>query len=1074
MRKSLNGTEAGAAKLDYASLSVVFAVSAAAICALSMPSLFGPESFSASRALLAVAGFASSCILALRWSRVRLPSALVALVCGAVGGLAIVAQVASWDASALVLTFSTLTVAALPVVSERARDRLPLVTAGVAAGFLPFVGLGALLGGSPFAIDGALSLGLTVLALAFLTAETQTQAELPPASFASESDPVELRGLAVARICLFTRDLLTNAFDCRGNCGELWESGPPRSLEELLSRIHTDDRSRFLDASNRCLFEGVRLDVDFRVSGPDGSVKWINARAGIERDSQGSPIAMRGVFLDVTERRQKEERLAASETLHEKIAENIPGIVYQLVRHPDGRREVPYISTSVLEIFGYTTDQVYRDADLMLRVVHPEDREEKEAAAGRSMEDLTLFDWTGRIARPDGEVRWVHLVAMPSRRTDGGILWDGVILDVTAVKLAEREHLATKDRLEWLLRSSPVVMYSCAAQSPHPVTFLSENADDLLGIPVEACLSDPEYWQKRVHPEDQEASQRALETVVETGHATIEYRIRTKRDEYRWLRDEMRFVKDGDGAIVGTVVDVTERRRAQEALRVSDERFRAMSNASPLGVFMTDPEGSVVYVNNKLTEITGAPHEDLYGPKLLALAHPDDVDRVRAAFDESFEARNGLAIQCRLLKADHEPVWCSVKTAPMFDGSTLIGFVGTIEDVTERYELEQESEQSRIAAERANQAKSTFLSRISHELRTPLHAMLGFAQLLQMSDLDENQRESAENILSSGNHLLSLIRDVLDIARAESGELGVMIVPVSLYPLVEEAVKMMQPSAHERGITVDVKFEEEDQVTVLADRQRLRQILLNLVSNAIKYNRREGSVFIGCEVRPDGYAQVTVRDTGAGIPADKVDRLFTPFDRLGAEATDVEGSGLGLTLTKRLVEAMGGTLEVETDERLGTAVTVRLRYAGSRQVASAVVEMQAPYATGDTSERRILLIEDNESNIRLMEGVFMSRPNYKLAVEKSGKAGLEYALQERPDLVLLDMTLPDMVGMRLLERLKSEPGLAGTQVVVISATAEERQIERTRRHGASAYLTKPLDVNQLLKTVDSVLGAAKP
>ncbi len=884
------------------------------------------------------------------------------------------------------------------------------------------------------------------------------------------------RALNLAGVGPWERELRTNTLRVSEMAVRLLgigvESGSG-SFEDFLGVVHPDDRQRVIDSMNECAFGGAGLITEFRMVMPDGSHRWLAARGGVINDAHGEPEFLAGIFEDVTLHKQAHANLVERDLLYERLAENVPGIVYQMIRYPDGSRVVPYISNRVEEVFGVTRDQVYDDANLLIEAIHPDDREEKEDSAGQAMANLTHFDWTGRIMRPDGGVRWIHALCRPTQLPGGAIHWDGVMLDVTDVKAAELDHIETKNRLAWLLRSSPIVIYSCDGRSPYPITYISDNAGELLGIPVEECLADPHYLQKRIHPEEADAALRALEDLPVLGPTSIEYRILVASGEYRWVRDELRHVVDGESiAIVGTIVDVTERRTAQDALRLSDERFLAMSNASPLGVLLTDTDGAIIYVNRKLEELTGVAQERLFGWQFFDLVHKEDTVRVREGFTSSVAERSELSVQCRLQRRGHGTIWCSIKTAPMFDGSQLVGFVGTVEDVTERFELEMQSEQSRIEAERANQAKSAFLTRISHELRTPLHAMLGFAQLLQRGVLDDSQKESVDSILGSGHHLLSLIRDVLDIARAESGDLGVQVSPVSLYPVVDETVQMLSALARQNGIHIEVKLEDGDHVSVLADRQRLRQAVINVLSNAIKYNSREGTVTISCDVSADGFAKLAIRDSGSGIPLDKVDRLFTPFDRLGAESTSVEGTGLGLTLTKRLLEAMGGKLELESDEREGTTVYISLRYAGSRQGGRAAVLMHDKQAMPPNDKKTILLIEDNESSIKLMQSVLQNRPHYSLETARSGRAGLEYLTQNAPDLVLLDMNLPDMVGIALLERIKAESAQARTEVIVISATATDRQVEQARQLGAAAYLTKPLDINELLRKVDDALGAA--
>lgn len=878
--------------------------------------------------------------------------------------------------------------------------------------------------------------------------------------------------LKLAGIGSWRRDASTHGFEFDAKSAELLglKEDERLSLESFLANVGSEDRRHVIEGLNAASFRRLPIDIEFRYESSGARKRWLRMRGGVTTSTESASAALGGTLEDVTAAVKLRDSVQQRDSLYERIAENIPGVVYQMLRYPDGSRKVPFVSRGVVELFGYTREQVYADANILIDAIHPDDRAEKEVLAQTSMRDLTKFDWTGRIVRPDGSEAWIHALCLPVRLPDGAILWDGVMLDVTDAKRGELELLAMKDRLAWLLRSSPVVLYACEGRSPFPITYLSDNSDELLGIPVSECLDDPHYWQSRVHPEDTELAFQALIDAVDAGQATVEYRIRIASGEYRWVRDEMRCAAPGE-AIVGTVVDVTERRQAQEALRLSDERFLAMSNASPLGVFLADPQGGLLYANAKLGEITGLAGEDLRGRGLIALVHEDDAERIVHSYDDAVSMRSEFAAQCRLQRRDAASIWCSIKASPMFDEGRVLGFVGTVEDVTERFELELQSEQSRIEAEKANQAKSVFLSRISHELRTPLHAMLGFAQLLRMEQLTDQQRESVDNILGSGHHLLSLIRDVLDIARAESGELGVQVTTVSLYPVVEEAVQMLNAIAREKAVSIETKFLDGDHVSVLADRQRLRQAVLNVLSNAIKYNRREGTVTISCSVRPDGYAVLSIRDSGFGIAADKVDRLFTPFDRLGAEGTEVEGTGLGLTLTKRLIEAMDGRLELMSDQQTGTTVEIELRCAGSRQSNYALVEPFPTYARIPEGARTVLLIEDNDVSKHLMQQVFSARQEYTLRIAKTGKEGVDLALQIRPQIVLLDMNLPDVHGISVIERLRKESSLAPLVIIVTSAVADERSVEKALNAGADVYLTKPLHIGELFSTIDDAIGA---
>ncbi len=397
------------------------------------------------------------------------------------------------------------------------------------------------------------------------------------------------------------------------------------------------------------------------------------------------------------------------------------------------------------------------------------------------------------------------------------------------------------------------------------------------------------------------------------------------------------------------------------------------------------------------------------------------------------------------------------------------GAVVISRDVTDRAALEDALKRAKEEAERANLAKSEFLSRMSHELRTPLNAVLGFGQLLEMDGLTEEQADGVQQILKAGRHLLDLINEVLDIARIDSGQLAISPEPVNLGDSLREAMSLMDPLAADHHVQLRDEGGLSD-VHVLADRQRLKQVLLNLLSNAIKYNREWGTVTISHRMTPEGEHRVDVTDTGAGIDPAHLDHLFIPFERLGAEQTGVEGTGIGLALSKRLTELMAGQIGVESRLGEGSTFWVQLPQAESPidELQRAEQGLEVPAEWGG-SPRKVLYIEDNLSNLKLIERVLTLRPAVDLLPTMQGRLGLELAREHHPDLILLDLHLPDMGGREVLDRLRLDPETAGIPVVIISADATPGQVKRLLAAGATDYLTKPLDVSQFLRVLDDNL-----
>jgi signal transduction histidine kinase/ActR/RegA family two-component response regulator len=377
---------------------------------------------------------------------------------------------------------------------------------------------------------------------------------------------------------------------------------------------------------------------------------------------------------------------------------------------------------------------------------------------------------------------------------------------------------------------------------------------------------------------------------------------------------------------------------------------------------------------------------------------------------------------------------------------------------------------ARDAALNATQSKNAFLSSTSHEIRTPLNAILGFTQLLELSDLNAEDRDGVQRILAAGRHLLALINELIDISRIESGELTLSVEPVLVRPLIEETCQLMAPLAAARSITINQDCLRTD-LAVFADQQRFRQIMVNLISNAIKYNRRRGSVTISCQTEEeDGRVSLVVTDTGPGIPAPDLERIFAPFERLDAAQTGIEGTGIGLPLARALAQAMTGELTASSVPGQGSAFTVTLPPAAvpwiPEQADARRPATIAPAELG-TKAVSILYIEDNRANIEVVARYLRPRTNIVFRSVLTGEAGLEAALHGLPDLILLDMHLPDIGGEEVLGRLRAEPATAGIPVIVLSAEASPAIIRRMRDCGIIGYLTKPLDLAQLARMIGS-------
>ena len=516
--------------------------------------------------------------------------------------------------------------------------------------------------------------------------------------------------------------------------------------------------------------------------------------------------------------------------------------------------------------------------------------------------------------------------------------------------------------------------------------------------------------------------------------------------------------------------EAADRRRTEAALRESEQRVRSIFEHAPIGIAYADLQGRLLEANPRLRELSGHDAASLAQRSITELVHADD----RAELERSLQrllAGGGPEVQraVRLQNADGRWVWVRISWRVLQDGEGQPQrLVAVIEDITEQLRR-QEAELGRQRAESANLAKSEFLSRMSHELRTPLNAILGFAQLL---DLDEQPRLAASQqawvtqILQAGWHLLEMINDTLDLSRIESGMLRLQPVPVALAPLVQQCVAMLAPAAARRGVSLRLDL-ADDAGLALGDETRVKQVLTNLLSNAIKYNLQDGDVLLRSRRLDEKWLELRVTDTGPGLDAAQLAALFQPFNRLGRESGNIEGTGIGLVISRRLAELMDGTLEAQSPPGQGATFVLRLPLATGLEAAALAAPSTDSVPGG--LRRRVHYVEDNEMNVELMRGILAQRPQLTLAVSTLGLDGLAAIRANRPDLILLDMHLPDIDGLELLQRLQRDPACADIPVMVVSADATLMRIEQALAAGARRYLTKPLNLAEFLAAVDLLL-----
>ena len=531
--------------------------------------------------------------------------------------------------------------------------------------------------------------------------------------------------------------------------------------------------------------------------------------------------------------------------------------------------------------------------------------------------------------------------------------------------------------------------------------------------------------------------------------------------------------RDEIGLLSARMIEASRLLRAREqALREGEERFRlVIEGVRDYGIFALDPEGHVVSWNTGAQRIKGWMGDEILG-RHFSVFYPGEDAHDRSMRNLADAMRDGRTEdEGWRVRKDGTRFWANVVITALYDeAGELRGYSKVTRDITERRRAQEALELARQEAEQASAAKSLFLSRMSHELRTPLNAILGFAQLLELdrtrAHAGETDRASIDHILRAGRHLLGLIDEVLDIARIEAGKLGLAIAPVRPAAVIAEAVGLSLPEAESRQITLVNAATSIPPAT--ADPRRLLQVLLNLLSNAIKYNRKGGTVTIRAESN-DKRVRILVEDTGIGIDADQVGELFQPFTRLAQGAARSEGTGLGLSLSRALVEAMDGRIGYapRADGQAGACFWFDLPLADEAADSDPLPQVTAPPTVADPHSVTILLVEDNLANAQLIEAVVARHlPQARLMSAMQGRLGLDLARRHRPDLVLLDLHLPDKDGDGVLDELTST--LPDLPVILLTADAIAAQGDWAGR-GARAVLTKPIDVPALLEAMDRAL-----
>jgi PAS domain S-box-containing protein len=650
-----------------------------------------------------------------------------------------------------------------------------------------------------------------------------------------------------------------------------------------------------------------------------------------------------------------------------------------------------------------------------------------------------------------------------------------VISSALARKRAEQAAEAHKERLRRGQLFANIGTWEWAIQTGE--LFWTERIAPLFGYPAGDLETSYDNFLAVIHPDDRQAVIDAINACIERDVPyEIEHRVVWPDGSERWLLERGAVVRDAAGKplqMLGVVQDIDARKRAELALAERERQLCEAQALASIGNWTADLVTGELTWSDEIYRIFG--HQPgSFAPSIEAFhaaIHPDDQARVKES-EKRAEQTGRHDVVHRIVRPDgsvrhvHELAQAQTDAA-----GKLIRLSGTVQDITEQVEVEWALIAARDEADRANRTKSEFLSSMSHELRTPMNAILGFGQLMEYdATLPDEHQDNVQEILKAGHHLLELINEVLDLSKVESGHVDLSLEPVEVCLIVEDCLALVGPLADQRDIQLSHKGLKG--TAVRADSTRLKQALLNLLSNAIKYNRDGGSVRIEVQLEGADRLRIRVSDSGPGIPAGRLKELFQPFSRLDAENSDIEGTGIGLTITQRLVEMMGGAVGVESEAGAGSTFWIELPLESVADVAQdrpGLADDGAAPMRLEAAQHVVLYIEDNPSNIKLIAQILGRRPHIHLLTAHTPELGIELAQSRRPELILLDINMPGMDGYQVLEVLKADARLQAIPVVAITANAMPRDIERGRAAGFADYLTKPIDVAGFFGMLDRCL-----
>ena len=880
-------------------------------------------------------------------------------------------------------------------------------------------------------------------------------------------------------------------------------------IETYQNHLHPDNVKAMTDDTKE-LIEGTRdtYEDEYRLRHKDGSYRWIFANAAVKRDKNGKPLYLYGSHLDITASKLAEEKINLMNQQLNLLLENSPIIIYTC--NAFGNFDATYISQNIKGQLGYDSKEFLETPHFWANNIHPDDKEAVFNGISKLFENGEYWHQY-KFKHKNGTWRWMSdslKLIMDENGAPKEIL--GYWEDITEERQAAEEIKNSETRFRTLYESIDDAIFLMdkgvftECNTITPKMFGCARVDIIGHSPIEFS------------PEKQKDGRLSLEKAMEKINAALN----GKPQNFEWTHchlDGSLFEAEvslstlelSDKVFIRAIVkDITERKQAEESIKI----FAQAIKNSGESICLTDVDNKINFVNKAMCELYGYSQEEFLGQNIEMLRPKNDSKDLSNEIKQATIQQGNWQNELINVKKDGTEFPVFLSTSQVIDEySNIISFIGIARDITEEKNakeailnlnktleqkvadktnqlalinenLTQEIEQRKQAEmtlinakhelEKAIVSKSELFSRVSHELRTPLNGILGFAQLLEMGDLAPAQKKGVNQILKSGRHLLDLVNEVLELSKSENFEFTVSLEPVYLKGIILETVAISQPFAIKNNIAIETENLDEENIYVLADYQKLTHVLLNIINNAIKYNKDGGLVTVKATKIENQKIRISITDTGEGIPEEEFFKLFKPFLRIGTNITDMEGTGLGLAVSKKLTEAMKGTIGAESEAGKGSTFWIELlqdegqleRYERETVIGEFPVN-------NNTKTKTLLYIENNIANQNLIKQIINThRPAIQLIASLYGKDTVKLAVDYKPDLILLDLDLSNIHGIEVIGLMKKNPQINKIPVIILSADDKDKQIKKLLNLGVKAYLTKPLNLLEFLKTIDEIMN----